>query len=131
MATTQTVLGIPLAKGPHSGAALLCYEVAVKVSGTYLTASKPNFDVLAALQAQHEGISAVAVKRVTAWQDGNDGSTIYTASNAVIALSGTGNKVTTFTIESGATNGDTGTEIADGTALNHVFSFLVVCTVTE
>ena len=130
MATTQTVVAVNQLKGPHVGADLHCYEVVVYVSGTYLTGTKPNFDILAALQAQHEGVSAVAVKKAVAWQDYNDGTNVYTASNAVIALSSTGNKVCTFTVESGATDGDTGTEVSDSTALAGYFSFLIVTTVT-
>lgn len=130
MATTTTVAAINQFKGPHIGADLHAYEVVVQVTGTYLTATKPSFDILAGLQAQHEGVSDVAVKSAVAWQDYNDGTNVYTASNAVIALSGTHNKVVTFTVESGATDGDTGSEVADATALSGFFSFIVITKVT-
>lgn len=131
MSTTTTVIALNRKHAPHQGADLYAFEVTVLVDGTYATASKPNFDLLAALKAQHQAqISAVAVKRVTTLQDYNDGTNVYTASNAVTALSSTGNKVITFTIESGATDGDTGTEISDSTALHGCFSFLVVTTLT-
>lgn len=131
MAITTTVTGIALRKGPHQGGALHCFEFGVKVTGTYAAAGRPSFDVLAALEAaRHAGITAVSVKKVVAFQDGDDGSNVYTASNADISLSGTGNKTVTFKIESGATNGDTGTEISDSTAVNHQFAFLVVATIT-
>lgn len=130
MATTTTVVGLNQLKGPHTGGDLHCYEVVVLVDGTYATASKPNFDMLAALQAQHEGVSAVAVKAATTFQDYNDGTNVYTAANAVTALSGTGNKVITFTVESGATDGGTGSEVADNTALHGFFSFIVTLGIT-
>lgn len=126
MATTTTVIGVNQLKGPHIGADLHCYEVVVLVDGTYATAGKPNFDMLATLQAQHEGVSAVAVKAVTTFQDYNDGTNVYTAPNASIALSSTGNKTVTFPIHSGATDGGTGSEIADSTAVHGFFSFVVV-----
>lgn len=132
MATTTTVLNITERKGPHVlGGKLHCLEVAVKVTGTYAAAGRPSFDLLAALQtARRQGISAVSVKKVVAFQDGDDGTNVYTAANANIVLSGTGSKVTTFQIQSGATNGDTGSEIADSTAVNHVFSFIVITSIT-
>lgn len=130
MATTTTVYSVNSLKGPHQGGDLHCYEVVVLVDGTYATAGKPNFNVLTALQNQHEGVSAVSVTKVVAFQDYNDGTNVYTASNAGISLSGTGNQTVTFTVESGATDGATGSEISDSTALHGFFSFIVVTSVT-
>jgi len=131
MATTQTILTSDQAKGESGGSPLRAYQIVVDVQGTYLTASKPNFNVLTALQARFQGISAVSVKQVSPFRDYYDGTNTYTAPNAQIALSGTGNAVVTFRLDSGATNGDTGAEIADATALSDSLTFLVVCTVTQ
>lgn len=133
MSTTTTVENIALRKGPHVvGGELYALELAVKVAGTYAAAGRPSFDVLAALEAaRKQGISAVSVKSVTLFQDGNDGTNRYTVANGDITLSGTGDKVSTFKISSGATNGDSGgSEISDSTAVNHIFTFLVVCAIT-
>lgn len=135
MATVQSVGGIDQAKGP-SGAQgeLRIYQVPVKVTGTYATASKPSFDLLAELQAQkHMAVSAVNVKSVFLLRDYYDGTTRYTAPNAQIVLSGTGNKVATFRIDSTDSthsNGDSNSEISDSTALAGVFVFGVVCSIT-
>lgn len=136
MSTTTTVKSINVMKGFHQGSDLRALEVAVLVDGTYATASKPNFDVLAALQTQHfnvtPALSSLQVAAAVLWQDGNDGTNRYTAPNSQIALSGTGNKVVTFRIDSGATDGlGGGSEITDSTALHHVFSFLVVASFTS
>lgn len=131
MATTTTVVGAALAKNHHEGAAVDLWEFAVKVTGTYATASKPSFDILAAIQAStQQGVSAVSVKTISAFADYNDGTNVYTASNSANVLSGTGNKVSTFTVESGATNGDTGTEVIDGTVLGGIFSFIAAVVIT-
>ena len=128
MATTTTVVGINQLKGPHPGGDLHCYEVVAHVTGTYATAGKPSFDMLAALQALHGGASAVSVKKAVAFQDYNDGTNVYTASNGGITIGSS--KTVTFTVESGATDGDTGSEVADATALAGYFSFIVITTVT-
>jgi hypothetical protein len=132
MATVQTVYGIDFLKSSEVDGTLRAFRVTVGVSGTYLTAAKPNFNVLSALQNSHAGITAVKVKSAVAFRDYSDGSNVYTASNAVIALanvnSGSTNDKVTFTVESGATNGDTGSEVADATALTLAgqFQFIVV-----
>jgi hypothetical protein len=133
MATTQTTFPLENLKGTTQGGQLRAVLVPVLVSGTYLTASKPNFDIAAALGVKREALSSINVKKVIAFVDGVDGASgasRYTASNANIVLSSTGsstNNVCTFRIDSGATNGDSGgSEIADATALNHVFMFLAV-----
>lgn len=128
MATTTTVVAINQLKGPHPGGDLHAYEVVAHVTGTYATATKPSFDFLAAIQAMHEGVSAVSVKGALAFQDYDDGTNVYTASNAVTAIGSS--KTVTWTVESGATDGGTGSEVADGTSLAGYFSFLVVATVT-
>jgi hypothetical protein len=136
MATTQTAYSPDNLKGAPQAGQLRAVLLAVTVSGGYLTASKPSFDIAAVLGLRRESMASVNVKRVTAFVDGIDGSSgsnRYTASNANIVLSSTGsstNNVVTFRIDSGATNGDTGTEIADTTALNHTFQFLCVLTET-
>lgn len=135
MATTNTVVGITTRKGPHvQGGELHAFEVAVKVVGTYLTASKPTFDFLAALEASHrQGISALKLKLGVLFQDYNDGTNRYTAPNANIVLSSTGNKVVTFrvdTTDATHSNGDQNAEIADATALSGIFSFMLFASVT-
>lgn len=131
MATTTTVIGINQAKGPHLGGSLHAYEVAVKVSGTYASATKPSFDFGAALESfSRQGISAVSVKGALLFQDGVDGTTRLTAPNGQIALSGTGNITIAFKLSSASTNGDAGTELTDATAIDHTLSFLVVASVT-
>jgi len=133
MATVETVLAYDQLKGKSPNSNLRVYRFYVQSVGTYLTGAKPNFDILAALQQKKQDVSAVDVKKVVSLDDYNVAGTVYTASNAVIALSGTGNKVVTFTVESGATGGDTGVEVADGTALAApgVFGFLAVLSETS
>ena len=131
MSTTTTVQGIAIRKGPHRGGDLHCLEVAIAVNGTYAQGAHPSFDLLTALQAErHQGISAVNVTGVTAFQDGDDGTNVYTAPNADVVLSGTGNQTVTFQIHSGATDGATGTELANGTSVQHIFSFIVIAGIT-
>lgn len=129
MATTTTVKEIDLLKKPSAAKReLALYRLRVGVSGTYATAGKPNFDILAALEAfgrQAESAVSIPAGGVVLFGDYWDGTTRYTAPNAQIALSGTGNKVATFRVDSGAQNGAAGAEIADGTALASEFEFLV------
>lgn len=130
MATTTTVVGLNQLKGPHTGADLHCYEVVVLIDGTYAT-NGDTFDMLAALQAQHEGVSAVAVKSVTTFQDYNDGTNVYTSSNADITLSGTGNKTVTYELWTGGTDGsNAGAELTATTAVHGFLSFIVVLGIT-
>ena len=130
MSTVQTVLEVNQLKDPHQGGDLHVYEFAVLVDGTYNTGATPSFDILAALQAQNEGVTAVAVKSVTTFQDYNDGTNVYTADNLEISLSSTGNKVVTFKLDSGATDGGVGTELSGSTALHGTISFVVVLGIT-
>lgn len=134
MATTQTVNSVDQIKGNSTAGEQHVYQIPVTLAGTYLTASKPNFSILSALQAAHGGITAVNVKRVALLRDYNDGTNRYTAPNANLVLStvasGSTNDVLTFRVDSGATNGTAGSEVADATALNGVFVFLVVAEVT-
>ena len=135
MATTQTVLGIDQVKGP-SGAQgeLRLYQFPVRLDGTYATASKPTFDVLASLQSgKHMGATAVNVKKAFLLRDYYDGTNRYTAPNANIALSGSGNTTVTFrldTTDGSHSNGDANSEIADSTALAGVIVIGVVCSIT-
>ena len=130
MATTQTVQAVNLVKGPHYDGDLYAFEVAVLVDGTYLT-NGFTFDVLAAIQAQYQGVSAVGVKAVSLWQDYNDGTNRYTSSNADITLSGTGNKTVTAELWTGCTDGDSsGSEVSNLTAVHGTISFLVLTTLT-
>lgn len=133
MATTTTVVAVNQVKGPHQGADLHAYEICVLIDGQYAT-NGDTFDVLAALQAQKEGVSAVAVKQVTLFQDYNDGTNVYTSPNADITLSGTGNKTVTYELWSGtgSTDGDegSGAEVTNGTAVHGYVTFIVVTKVT-
>ena len=134
MSTTQTVLGIDQAKGP-SGAQgeLRVYQVPVRIDGTYATAGKPNFDLLAELKKKNMSVSAVNVKNAFVLRDYYDGTNRYTAPNADIVLSGTNNKVCTFrldTTDATHSNGDANAEIADGTALAGVIVIGVVASIT-
>jgi hypothetical protein len=129
MATTTTVVGVNQLKGPHTGGDLHVYEFVVLVDGTYAT-NGDTFDVLAALQAQHEGVSAVAVKSVTTFQDYNDGTNVYTSSNADITLGGTGNKTVTYELTTGGTDGATGSELTNTTAVHGFLSFVIVLGIT-
>jgi hypothetical protein len=134
MATTQTVLGIDQLKGASVTGELHVYQIPVRVNGTYLTGTKPTFNIFAALQAMRMGISAVDVKKVVVLRDYNDGTNRYTAPNANIVLANVNtncvNDRVTFRMDSGETNGDASAEIADATALDGVMIFLVVCEVT-
>lgn len=134
MATTTTIQGVDQLKGDSLGSELHVYQITAYVTGTYLTATKPNFNILTALQARHQGITAVDVKKVVALRDYRVSTTRYTAPNAQIALSNVNtscvNDKVVFEVDSGETNGDTGTEIADATALDGYFTFLVVTEVT-
>lgn len=133
MSTTTAVAGIAVRKGAAGqDSTLHILEVGVRVTGTYATASKPHFDLAAALEeARKVGITSVSVKSVTLVRDGNDGTDRYTIPNSEIVLSGTGNKVITFAIDSGATEGDDGAEIADSTVLAHTFSLAIVAAITS
>lgn len=131
MATTTTVQAVDQMKNEDVAGELRVYRITAYVTGTYLTGTKPSFDILAALQQRHQGISAVDVKKVVTLRDYRTSTgTRYTAPNANIALSSTGNKVATFRIDTGETNGDASAEIADATALDGYFQFLVVTEVT-
>jgi len=122
MATTTTFKGLDLACGASGADTIKAYLMTVYVTGTYETATKPAFDVLAALQAQYEPVTAVSVKAVTPFRAYRSGATVYDASTVV--LSGTGNKTATFRVD------NAGSEIADATALDGYFSFLVVVAAT-
>lgn len=135
MAVTTTVLGINELRGPSGPKGeLRVFEIPVRVSGTYLTAGKPNFDIASELQACHFGVSGLTLKGAPAVQacqilrDRYDGTNRYTAPDAQITFgSGViGNSKVTFRIDSGATNGATGTEITDATDVSGVYVFLVV-----
>ena len=132
MSVTTAIQGINQLKGPHAPGDQRAYEIVLNVTGTYATASKPNFNILTALQAMHEGITACQVNSVAVFQDYNDGTNTYTAPGAYVVLSTTGNNVATFRIDSGAVDGATGSEIADSTALALPgrFTFIVLCSVT-
>src|ERR1051326_3674879 len=116
MATTTTILGVNLIKGPHAGGSQYVYEIVARIAGTYLTGTTPTLDVLAALQAQHQGVSAVAVRSFAVLQDGLNGATSgtsarleITAPDADVVLSSTGNKLATFDLDySPATPGASG-----------------------
>jgi hypothetical protein len=129
MATTTTVKEVDLLKKPSSARReMALYRLRVGVTGTYLTGTKPSFDVLAALEAfgrQAESAVVIPAAGCMLFGDYYDGTNRYTAPNANIALSSTGNKVVTFRVDSGATNGAAGTEIADATALSGEFEFVV------
>lgn len=139
MATTQTASPAAIVRGLQGATGeLYVLEIPVLVNGTYLTASKPNFNVLTALQNAKMGVSAVNVKSVVLLRDYYDGTTRYTAPNASIALtsvnSGCTNDKVTFpvhTTDSTHRNGQSNAEISDSTALNHYFVFLVVAEITS
>lgn len=130
MATTQTILGNDQLKGPSPVSSLRTTRFAVRVAGAYAQAARPSVDVLAAIQAVHQGASAVSVKSVTLLDDGYNGATRLTAPNGNIALSGTGNKVVTFRFSDASTNGDAGAELADTTVVDTTVVFAVVHTTT-
>lgn len=132
MSTTQTVVGVAQKNFPHQGGDLYVYEMAVLIDGAYAQGGgRPTFNVLAALQAQQQGVSAVVVTAVTTVQDYNDGTNRYTAPNAQTALSGTGNQTVTFGLYSGTTDGITGgAEVTAAAAVHGVVTFLVVAQVT-
>jgi hypothetical protein len=121
-------------KGASVTGELHCYQIPIKVKGTYLTGTKPNFNILSVLQEMHMGISAIDVKKVVLFRDYNDGTNRYTAPNANIVLSnvnaGCVNDKVTFRMDTGETNGDASSEIADATALDGVLVFIVVAEVT-
>ena len=129
MATTQKLEGVDQIKGPAGSSNLRLFQFAVYVGGTYLTATKPTFNILTFMQQGHEGLSTVTVVAggVLCFRDYYDGTNTYTAPNAYIVLanvnSGCTNDRVTFRIDSAATNGSTGSEIADATALSNIFVF--------
>lgn len=130
MATTTTVTEIDLLKGPSDPKReLRAYRVRVRVSGTYDSAGRPSFDLSAALQSiGRQGVTGVTTptRGAVCFGDYVSGATRYTVANANITLGGTGNKDVTFQLHSGATNGATGTEIADATAVDGEVEILVV-----
>ena len=132
MATTQTILGIDQLKGPAPISKLRVTRVAVRVAGTYDSGARPSFDFLAALQAEKGGATAVSVKAVTLLEDGQNGAGLAQVSvpNASTALSGTGNKVATFRVNTDSVAGATGTEMADTTAIDATFQFVITHTTT-
>lgn len=130
MATTQTAKNIDFLRGGSGPDTLKAWLVVVNVNGTYDSAAKPSFDLLTLMQDQHYGVTAVDIKAVSLFRDYRSGSTRYTAPNAQIALSSTGNKTVTFRLDSGATDGATGTQIADTTAVDGDLVFLVVGSLT-
>src|SRR5581483_3469556 len=131
MSTTTTVLGVNEVKGPSGPQGeLRVFEVAVQVTGTYVTAAKPNFNILTALQAAHFGVTAVSIKSVVVWRDRYDGTNRYTSVNSTIALSGTGNQTVTFEIDDTGTNGSGSHEIADASVVTGVYVFLAIGSIT-
>lgn len=138
MATTTTVLGVNLIAGPHLGGSQYVYEIVARINGTYLTGTTPTLDVLAALQAQREGVSAVAVRSCLVLQDGINNATTgtsagleLTAADVDVVLSGTGNKIATFDLDySPAAPGTAGTELGNTDPVDVVLSFCVLTGVT-
>jgi hypothetical protein len=142
MATTQTIVGIDQVKGPGPGANQLVRAIrfAVKVSGAYATATKPNFNVYTALAAMKQllGATSFIVHKVILFRDfvKSDG-TVYTVPNSTIALanvtSGATNDKATFAIYTGTGSVDgeagSGAEIADGAIPDMTFEFIAFVTV--
>lgn len=130
MATTQTILSVDQLKGPQPSSKLRVTRFAVRSEGTYDSGGRPSFDILSALQAEKGGATAVDVKKVALLEDGLNGASVVSSPNASIALSGTGNKVVTFRINTDSTAGDTGTEMTDTTAVDTVLQFVAIHTTT-
>ncbi|MFI5229210.1 MAG: hypothetical protein ACHQWU_09085 [Gemmatimonadales bacterium] len=134
MATTVQLLGVDQIKGPAAGGNLRVFRMSVQLGGTYATAAKPSFNVLAQLQQTLVSRNIVKVKVVGTLVDYRDADgNVYTAPNAAIALSNVNpncvNDKVTFRLDGGATEGDTGVEVADGTALNGAIMFCVIAEV--
>lgn len=134
MATTASIVGInelrawPDSPSPYAR----LFEVAVAVSGTYLTASKPSFSLATALQGCHFGVSAGTGIVANIVRDRYDGTNRYTASCALSSVaSGWTNDTVTMTIKSGATDGGSGgSEVADTTVVTGVYTVLVIAEIT-
>lgn len=139
MATTATVIAVDQVKGNTGPTGELhAYQVSVQCSGAYATATKPSFDILAALQTfGRQGVSAARVVSVACFRDAFTSAAVrQTAPNANIALSSTGNKVATFRIDAAPSasqqNGTGGgSEVADTTVCDGTFEFLVLAEVTK
>jgi hypothetical protein len=138
MATTTTILGVSLIKGPHAGGDQYLFEISAHFTGTYLTGTEPTLDVLAALQGNHEGITAVAVRSVACLQDGINNAASGTSAglectvaDADVALSSTGNKLATFDINYSPTaTGTGGTELGNTDPIDLILTFAVLTGVT-
>lgn len=135
MATTTTALSPRFIHGRGRPGDLYLVEIPVQLSGTYLTGTKPSFNILTALLNAGMGIASCKVKAVFLFRDFYDGTTRYTAPNAQISLStlnsGCTNDVVTFRVDatdSTHANGDTNTEVADATSLVGFFSFIALLT---
>lgn len=139
MANTTTLRGLNLLRGPSGTAGELhVYEAVVELSGTYATATKPNFNLLSLIQQQQKGASAITVRAVSVHRDLVDsGGTRYTAPNANIALSNVnagcvGDKVT-FRIDTASginKNGAAPGETGDGTTIAGYMSFIALVEIT-
>lgn len=124
MATTTTAFGIAQLKGPSNGDNNRIIEIPLRVTGGYLAAGRPSVDILAEVQKQHQGCSAVSVSNVALFRAPN-GSNAVNCPNAQIVLSGTGNKVATFQLASTGTNGAAGTEVVDAVVVDVQLSLSV------
>lgn len=93
MATVATVVAIDQLKGNTGPTGELhAYSVAVQCAGAYATATKPSFDLLAALQTFRRGmgVTGCRVVSVTTLRDAFTSAGVrQTAPNANIALSST------------------------------------------
>lgn len=129
-----TVLSVNQVSGPTPSEGQRIYEFGVNFTGTYAQASGITLDVLAALQAMKQGVTAVSVISASVLTDAYDASgTRWTLPQDKMVLSSTGNKLLTTHVYGGITDGAAsggGTEYTDATAMSLTFLVAVVCSVT-
>jgi len=133
MANTTTFQNLNLLRGQSGtkGDARV-YEIAVTLSGTYATATKPNFSIRDALRAQNQDFENIWVHNAIVFRDAIvSAGTRYTATSPTLSTvdSGSTNDVLTFTVgttDSTHKNGSQAAEVGDGTTIDGTFVFLVV-----
>ena len=144
MSTTVQILSMDELKAqPDSpDPSLRAYAVGLQVSGTYLHASPPAFNIFSdagGFKSLHMGATAVAVQTALALRDRFDGNVASaTAGRMTVLNSGvsfstvnngsTNDKISFLIAANGAANGlvGAGAEVADGTSVAGIYQLIVL-----